>query len=181
MKDAGRGDEEGRGVGRRQRRRRPFRAATRRSPSCAASARPASGRGNLGQNSSIDLNLQQVLIEAAAVGPDDVVLEIGTGTGGMTGLLARRAAAVVTVEIDRHLFRLAGEALHEVLQQGNVTMLQADALAGKHRLNPEMLAAVDERLSAVPGRRFKFVANLPYSVATPILTNLLALERPPER
>jgi 16S rRNA (adenine1518-N6/adenine1519-N6)-dimethyltransferase len=131
----------------------------------------------LGQNFLIDMNLQGVLLEAAALGPDDVVLEIGTGTGSLTALLARRAAAVVTVEVDRHLFQLAGE---ELFTLDNVTMLQADALKNKNRLNPAVLDAVAAQLDAAPGRRFKLVANLPFNVATPLLSNLLALDRPPE-
>ena len=130
----------------------------------------------LGQNFLVDLNLQRLLLESAGVGPDDVVLEVGTGTGALTALLARQAAAVVTVEIDRQLFQVAGE---ELFQLDNVTMLQLDALKTKNRLNPLVLEAVFEQLGAGAGRRLKLVANLPYNVATPILTNLLTLDSPP--
>ena len=133
-------------------------------------------RTKWGQNFLIDMNLQRVLLDAAGTGPDDVVLEVGTGTGGLTALLAQKAAAVVTVELDRQLFQLASEELIDVK---NVTMLCADALEAKHRLNPEMLAAVDRCLAAGPGRRWILAANLPFNVATPLLMNLLALERPP--
>jgi len=129
-----------------------------------------------GQNFLIDLNLQRVLLEAAELGDNDVVLEVGTGTGSLTLLMARSAAHVVTVEIDRQLFQLAGE---ELFGQENVTMLQLDALKNKNRLNPAMLGEVDRLLSEVPGRRLKLVANLPYNVATPIISNLLALDAPP--
>ena len=101
----------------------------------------------LGQNFLIDMNLQRVLLEAAALGPDDVMLEVGTGTGSLTALLAPRAAAVVTVEIDRHLFQLAGE---ELFALGNVTMLRADALKNKNRLNPAVLDAVDAPIGGGP-------------------------------
>lgn len=129
-----------------------------------------------GQNFLIDMNLQRVLLDAAELGPDDVVLEVGTGTGSLTVLMARAAAAVVTVEVDRQLFQLAGE---ELFQLGNVTMLQLDALANKNRLNPAMLDVVAQQLAAAPGRRLKLVSNLPYNIATPIIGNLLALDAPP--
>jgi 16S rRNA (adenine1518-N6/adenine1519-N6)-dimethyltransferase len=139
-----------------------------------AGIRPRTGRG---QNFLIDLNLQRVLLEAARLGPHDVVLEVGTGTGSLTALLAKEAATVVTVEIDRRLFQLASE---ELAGLDNVTMLQLDALANKNRLNPMLLEVVARQLQAAPQRRLKLVANLPYNVATPILTNLLALEEPPQ-
>ncbi len=129
-----------------------------------------------GQNFLIDLNLQRLLLNTAELGPDDVVLEVGTGTGSLTVLMARQAAAVVTVEIDRRLFQLAGE---ELFGLDNVTLLQFDALKNKNRLNPALLEAVAEPLDAVAGRRLKLVANLPYNVATPVLANLLACDRPP--
>ena len=130
-----------------------------------------------GQNFLVDLNLQRLLLETAELGPDDVVLEVGTGTGSLTVLMAAQAAAVVSVEIDAQLFQLAGE---ELFGADNVTMLQLDALKTKNRLNPEVLEAVFEQLDAAPSRRLKLVSNLPYNVATPIVSNLLALDRPPE-
>lgn len=133
-------------------------------------------RTRLGQNFLIDLNLQRFLLETAQLTPDDVVLEVGTGTGSLTGLMAAEAAAVVTVEVDRDLFRLASEELDGL---ENVTLLELDALKNKNRLNPAVLEAVEEQLAAAPGMQLKLVSNLPYNVATPILANLLATERPP--
>ena len=135
-----------------------------------------SPRTQLGQNFLVDLNLVRVLVRAAGLGPDDVVLEVGTGTGSLTALMAAEAAAVVTVEVDKELFRLASEQLRSL---ANVRMFQVDALKNKSHLNPEVLEAIDRELSVAPGRRWKLAANLPYQVATPILTNCLDLDRPP--
>jgi 16S rRNA (adenine1518-N6/adenine1519-N6)-dimethyltransferase len=126
-----------------------------------------------GQNFLIDLNLLEVLINAAELGPDDVVLEVGTGTGSLTAQIAKQAAAVVTVEVDPHMFRLAEE---ELAPLSNVTMLHQDALKNKNRFHANVLEAVRRQMEASPGRRFKLVANLPYNIATPVLSNLLSVE-----
>ncbi len=165
-----------------------------------------------GQNFLIDLNLVRVIVDSAQLTPDDVVLEVGTGVGSLTALVAPQVAHVVTVEIDRRLHQLASE---ELIDLQNVTLLQCDALAGKHEIEPAVLDELEKHLGAhfkarpgdgdgppgapglggthkigtVPGgfetasnspRRFKLVANLPYNIATPLVANLLALERPPE-
>ncbi|MDO4558705.1 MAG: 16S rRNA (adenine(1518)-N(6)/adenine(1519)-N(6))-dimethyltransferase RsmA, partial [Planctomycetia bacterium] len=106
----------------------------------------------------------------------DVVLEVGTGTGSLTSQLALRAGRVVTVEIDPQMFALAMEELHRF---PNVRQLSMDALKGKNAISPVVLDAVREAMSLVPDARFRLVANLPYNVATPILSNLLACEIPP--
>ncbi len=130
-----------------------------------------------GQNFLIDLNLQRVIAESAQLSPDVVVLEVGTGVGSLTALMAPQVAHVVTVEIDPRLHQLASE---ELIDFPNITMLQTDALAGKHTIDPEVLTAVQEQLAAAPNRQFKLVANLPYSVATPLISNLLTLDHPPD-
>jgi 16S rRNA (adenine1518-N6/adenine1519-N6)-dimethyltransferase len=128
-----------------------------------------------GQNFLVDLNLLDLLARAAAIAPDDVVLEVGTGTGALTERLAAAAAHVVTAEIDPRLAQLARDRL---VDHDNVTIVEGDALAAKHRLAPALLAAVESARAASPGGRFLLVANLPYCVATPVISNLLALPRP---
>jgi 16S rRNA (adenine1518-N6/adenine1519-N6)-dimethyltransferase len=123
-----------------------------------------------GQNFLIDLNLQRLIVDAADLTQDDVVLEVGTGTGALTAMIAELAAAVVTVEIDAHLFELASEQLIDL---PNVTMLQLDALRNKNHFDDRVIDAVGTQLAQRPGRRFKLVANLPYNIATPVLSNLL--------
>jgi 16S rRNA (adenine1518-N6/adenine1519-N6)-dimethyltransferase len=126
-----------------------------------------------GQNFLIDLNLIDVLINAARPGPRDVILEVGTGLGSLTTRLAEHAAAVVTVEIDARLQAMAAEELEGFT---NVTMLLQDALKGKNHFHPKVLETVRERMAEGPDRRFKLAANLPYNVATPILSNLLTTD-----
>lgn len=123
-----------------------------------------------GQNFLIDLNLLKMIADAADLGPRDVVLEVGTGTGSLTALLAQKASHVITVEIDANLFELASEHL---LPFDNVTQLQCDALRNKNALSDEVLEAIGEALRGTPDARFKLAANLPYNIATPILSNLL--------
>jgi 16S rRNA (adenine1518-N6/adenine1519-N6)-dimethyltransferase len=135
--------------------------------------RPATRHG---QNFLIDLNLQRVIVDAAELTAEDVVLEVGTGTGALTAMMAAQAAAIVTVEIDAHLFELASEQLIDL---PNVTMLRLDALRNKNTLDNRVMDAVGERLAEGAGRRFKLVANLPYNIATPVLSNLLLARHVP--
>ncbi len=125
-----------------------------------------------GQNFLVDLNLVELLAESAQIDARDVVLEVGTGTGSLTALLAQRAAAVVTVEVDPHLHQLAAETLIDL---PHVVMLQQDALQSKNRLHPRLLEALRQQLAAFPGSDWKLVANLPYSIATPVIANLLGV------
>ena len=128
-----------------------------------------------GQNFLVDLNLLDLLARTAAIGPDDVVLEVGTGTGALTERLAALAARVVTAEIDPRLAQLARDRLIDVQ---NVTLVEGDVLAAKHRFAPAVLETLDAALAASPRGRFLLVANLPYCVATPVISNLLARPRP---
>jgi 16S rRNA (adenine1518-N6/adenine1519-N6)-dimethyltransferase len=130
-------------------------------------------RTDFGQNFLIDLNLVDLLAREGRLGPKDVVLEVGTGTGSLTAQLSAFAAEVITVEIDSRMVKLA----HEVIDGlPNVTLLHQDALKNKNHLAPEVLELIAERLAEVPGRRLKLVANLPYSIATPIVSNLVTTE-----
>ncbi len=123
-----------------------------------------------GQNFLIDLNIHELIFKAADIGPSDVVLEIGPGAGALTAIMAEAASAVVAVEIDPAMARLTKEATGGRL---NVRVLNMDALASKHTIEPEVLSNVRAGLAVGPDRRFKLVANLPYNIATPILSNLL--------
>ncbi|MDR3623432.1 MAG: 16S rRNA (adenine(1518)-N(6)/adenine(1519)-N(6))-dimethyltransferase RsmA [Paludisphaera borealis] len=130
--------------------------------------RGLSPRHRLGQNFLIDLNLHDVIAETAAVGPGDLVLEVGTGAGALTSLMAERGAEVLAVELDPGMFELAREAT----AGAKVRILNVDALAGKHAIEPQVLDALREARGA-ENRPYKLVANLPYNIATPLIMNLL--------
>jgi len=132
-------------------------------------------RTDLGQNFLIDMNLIEYILDQADLGPDDVVLEIGAGTGGLTTSLASRAGAVVSVEVDHRIANLAREV---VAHLPNVTLLNCDALRNKNHFSATVLDAVATQLSAGSHRRLKLVANLPYCIATPVISNLVASSLP---
>ena len=129
-----------------------------------------------GQNFLVDLNLLELLARSGEVGADDVILEVGTGLGSLTALVAPAAAEVVTVEIDPHVFMLAQEelAVHE-----NVTMLQQDVLRNKNSFAQNVLDTLKEKLAVSASKCLKLLANLPYNVATPIISNLLRTDLNP--
>ncbi len=126
-------------------------------------------RKRFGQHFLIDGNLMRRLAASAGFQPDDVVLEVGPGTGGLTDLIVPHVARMICVEIDRDLFAILEDRFGD---RGNVTLIQGDVLQGKHRLASslgEMLRDLGERKSGC----VKLVANLPYQVATPLVMNLL--------
>jgi ribosomal RNA small subunit methyltransferase A/4-diphosphocytidyl-2C-methyl-D-erythritol kinase len=105
----------------------------------------------LGQNFLADKNLLEAIVRDAELAPGDVVLEVGAGEGPLTERLAAAAAHVHSIEIDRGL----EPTLAEVAALPNVELHWGDAL----KLD---LAALDPPPTAV-------VANLPYSIATPLI------------
>jgi 16S rRNA (adenine1518-N6/adenine1519-N6)-dimethyltransferase len=150
-------------------------------------------KNKLGQNFLVDLNLLDLVLRSAEVSPADLVLEVGSGTGGLTMRLLERAGAVVSVEIDPSFFSLTEEAVatHFTLfppepgrggtAKENVRLIHADILAGKNTLNPGVVQAVRELSSQTATKNLKLVANLPYAVAVPVLANLLLSDLPVER
>jgi len=140
----------------------------------AAGLRPLS---RFGQNFLIDLNLVDLIARSAELRKTDVVLEIGTGVGSLTTRLSDQACAVVTAEIDHNLFRLASA---ELADRPNVRIIQGDALKNKGTIRPELIDSVKEAMHRIgPESRFLLVANLPYNIATPIVSNLLLGEPSP--
>ncbi len=127
-------------------------------------------KAKLGQNFLVDLNLLDLICRAADIGPWDSILEVGTGTGSLTSRMSELAASVYSVEIDADFHRLAEEL---VGARPNVKLFLGDALARKNELNQDMLAGWADWTKRNNGKKLKLVANLPYVVATPIVSNLL--------
>ncbi|HET7454264.1 MAG TPA: 16S rRNA (adenine(1518)-N(6)/adenine(1519)-N(6))-dimethyltransferase RsmA [Solirubrobacterales bacterium] len=105
----------------------------------------------LGQNFLADPNLLDAIVRDAELGPEDVVLEVGAGEGVLSERLAAAAAHLHTVEIDRGL----APALEPIAALPNVELHWGDAM----KLD---LAGLRPAPTAM-------VANLPYSVATPLI------------
>lgn len=130
----------------------------------------------LGQNFLHDHNHMARIIAAAAIERGDIVLEVGAGTGSLSEALLEAGARLVTVEIDRDLEPILQQRLAPYRERLRIYM--GDILKGKHTVNPEVVALLDE-VAALPGSSsrslgttFKLVANLPYHVASPLLVDL---------
>jgi len=124
---------------------------------------------SLGQHFLIDLNLMRLLLTTANITGDDVVLEVGCGSGSLTQELAERAAAVIAVEIDS---RLAEITKSQLADKKNVQIINADILQKKSAINPVIIKLIKSLQKKFAGR-FLLVANLPYNVASPLVINLL--------
>jgi 16S rRNA (adenine1518-N6/adenine1519-N6)-dimethyltransferase len=114
--------------------------------------RASARQRRLGQNFLADPNLLGTIVREADPSPDDVVLEIGGGAGALTERLSPAAARVVVVETDRRLEAELGPLAAEL---GNVEVVWGDAMK------------MD--LSGISPAPTAMIANLPYSVATPVL------------
>ena len=78
------------------------------------SARGIRLKKSLGQNLLLDGNMCRAIARTSGAAKGDTVLEVGTGLGHLTSALAGTGAGVLTVEIDRGLYELAGEYLAEI-------------------------------------------------------------------
>ncbi len=126
-------------------------------------------RHRFGQNFLIDLNLMRKIVAAADLQADDVVLEVGPGTGSLTELLLASGARVVAVEVDRGLHALLCDRLGD---EERLTLLLTDVLSGQNSIAPAVLRTLQGQQRGSAGYH-KLVANLPYQVASPLLVELL--------
>ena len=110
----------------------------------------------LGQNFVVDPNTVRRVARLAAVGPGDLVVEIGAGLGSLTLALVETGASVEAIEVDRHLVG----PLRAVVEPHGVTVHHVDARRADYE-------------AILQGRDAVVVANLPYNVATPLVLHLL--------
>jgi 16S rRNA (adenine1518-N6/adenine1519-N6)-dimethyltransferase len=111
----------------------------------------------LGQNFLADPNLLDAIVREAEPGPDDVVLEVGGGEGALTAELAAKVRAVHVVELDE---RLRPGLERVAADNPGVSLHFGDAM----RID---LGALDPAPDRV-------VANLPYSIATPLILRTIS-------
>ncbi len=111
---------------------------------------------SLGQNFLKDPHYLNRIADAAQVGPEDNVLEIGPGLGHLTRVLLERARNVLAIEVDDRLIPILQK---EFSSTKNLELLHADALEYDY--------------GSLTGR-WKVAANLPYYISTPIIQRLIA-------
>lgn len=116
---------------------------------------------SLGQNFLVDANHQRRIVAALEPAAGDTILEIGPGTGALTGHLAETAGRLIAVELD--------DALATTLQERyegdeHVRIIHANFL----ELDPQSLGIVPQQT--------KVVGNIPYYITTPIIFKLLERE-----
>ncbi|MEX0935631.1 MAG: 16S rRNA (adenine(1518)-N(6)/adenine(1519)-N(6))-dimethyltransferase RsmA [Gemmatimonadota bacterium] len=123
----------------------------------------------LGQNFLVDRGIRDRILEALAVEEGDTVLEIGPGSGALTGGLARKVgragARLVLVELD------------DDLAEGWVRTFADDPRV--EVLHRDILDVAMEEIAPGP-RGLTVIGNIPYNITTPILFHLLERPRPRE-
>jgi 16S rRNA (adenine1518-N6/adenine1519-N6)-dimethyltransferase len=113
---------------------------------------------SLGQTFMHDQNQLRKIVALAKLAPDDSVIEIGPGLGPLTELLLEAVGQVTAIETDRRLIKLLEK---QFAKRKNLTLQHADAMK-------------IVRKTEFDWSEHKLVANLPYSIASPLLIDLAA-------
>jgi 16S rRNA (adenine1518-N6/adenine1519-N6)-dimethyltransferase len=117
----------------------------------------------LGQNFLIDDNLLDFIVRTANIKADDNVIEVGPGLGVLTKKLIETAKKVIAIEFDSRLFKY----IQRSIVSDNFTIIEKDALKVDY----------NELCSGI--KNWRLIANLPYSITTPLLANFSEMENPP--
>jgi 16S rRNA (adenine1518-N6/adenine1519-N6)-dimethyltransferase len=124
---------------------------------------------SLGQNFLIDGNVVERIVEAAGIGGEDLVLEVGPGLGALTAAAAERAFRVVAVEIDRRLMPPLREALAGL---GNVRLVNEDILKA------DLRGILEQNMGGECQRTVRIIGNLPYYITSAVVMRFLKEELP---
>ena len=119
---------------------------------------------HLGQNFLVNPETLKIIVDAGAVTGSDTVIEIGAGLGCLTEVVAQHAERVIAVEVDELLYNALAS---QFSTNSRVQLLNADIL------KLEINSLLSHGTGTMPPT-FKVIANLPYSITTPILWKLLA-------
>lgn len=134
----------------------------------------------LGQNFLLDPEVHRQIAEAAELGPQDLVLEVGVGLGFLTRELAARAGRVLGVEVDRRLLQIVRDEFSDFPDRGrNVRLIQADVLGEGEELHKSVSEALSAEREGLEGR-FVVVSNPPYSIAGPLMARCMTLAQLPD-
>ena len=114
----------------------------------------------------------RLLVDSAALEGNEVILEVGCGTGSLTELLSDRAGKVTAVDIDQNLMKIARQQLES---RKNIQFIGADVLSTKNCIHPQVRDEIIRLRQEFEGP-FYLVANLPYQVAAPLMIDLLLEE-----
>ena len=122
-----------------------------------------------GQHFLVDLNLMRLLVDSAQINNNDVVLEVGCGTGSLTEALAERAGKIIAVELDGTLAKIVER---ELAKAKNVEIINTDILEAKNTISRTVTKALEVACENCSGRVL-LVANMPYNVASAVMVNLI--------
>ena len=117
-----------------------------------------------GQNFLIDEKVLRKLMEAASLHPQDIVLEVGPGTGNLTSLIALKVKKVVAVEKDRRLLKILKEITKDL---ENVEVIRENILKFQ--------------TSRIKFPRYKLIGNLPFYLTAPLIRKFLEEKNSPEK
>ena len=112
------------------------------------------------QNFTVNDSLISDLIKQSSINPEDLVYEIGPGTGVITLELARASGRVVAIEIDKNLY---DKLKIKFANSSNVEIRYGDFMA-----------------NLLPKQPYKVFSNIPFNITAPIIKRLTEAEYPPE-